>query len=151
MSIFDHQLQIKDFLKNHKAFALSTQDAEGEVYCAPLYFAEHDFLKLAFVSDAQSQHCQNLEQDPHVAAAVYHEGETIAEICGLQIMGVAERVIEKQSNYRMVYLEKYPELKNEATMYERFLQSSIYEIKVTWMRWIYMSDGKPGRVEGLLS
>lgn len=150
MSIYDYQSNIHDFLKQHKAFALSTQDADGEVYCAPLYYVEQGFLKLIFVSDPKSRHCENLEQDPHVAGTVYREGESLSEICGLQLMGLAKKVHQQEQQYRAWYMEKFPELDSVAQMQERFMQSSLYEFEVTWLRWIFMQDGRPERIDGLL-
>lgn len=149
MSIHDCQKEIQTFLGSHKAFALTTSDVDGEVFCAPLYYAEDGFLRLLFVSDEDSRHCQNLMQNPNVAGSVYEEGETIVEICGLQFMGLAQKVLGKAFEDRAIYLEKFPELKDSG-MYERFEKSSLYEVKVTWMRWISMSEGKPNRVEGLI-
>lgn len=139
------------FVQAHKALALSTSGAQGELHCAPLYYFSEDFLSFYFVSSPTSQHSRDLVLQAKVAGAIYREGACISEITGIQFKGKCTLLTGSEAELKKrVYLNCFKEVQFNQGMLSQFEKSELYKIEVNWLRWIRMQSSGPLRREGYL-
>src|SRR3974377_404776 len=86
--------EISAFLKKQTTLVLATIDREAMPAAASLFFASDDALNLYWVSGEKSRHSQNLERVSHVAVTIHHETWDWRDIHGVQMEGVARRLIQ---------------------------------------------------------
>ncbi|MDP2620536.1 MAG: pyridoxamine 5'-phosphate oxidase family protein [Hyphomicrobiales bacterium] len=82
--------EIVAFLDAHTVMSLATASAAG-VHAASLMYARDGFA-LYWVSDPDSRHSRELEENPRVAATIAPDYDDFKEIRGLQIHGRARRL-----------------------------------------------------------
>jgi len=127
--------EIASFLKKHTTFVLSTVDREAMPQAASLFFVNDDVLNLYWVSGEKSRHSQNLERVTHVAVAIYHETWDWRDIHGVQIEGVARRLIDPDETDRAwgLFRDKFP-FTVEFT--DQIARSAFYVLTPKWIRLI---------------
>jgi uncharacterized protein YhbP (UPF0306 family) len=95
------------YLQQHHVVSLATFGSDGPWAAAVFYVS--DGLTLYFLSSPTSRHCQNIAQDPHVAATIQEDYADWAEIKGVQLEGMAINISgEDEARARRLYGEKYP-------------------------------------------
>ena len=95
------------YLQQHHVVSLATSGIGGPWAAAVFYV--NDGLTLYFLSSPTSRHCQNIAQDPRVAATIQEDYTEWAEIKGVQLEGLAINISgEDEAWARRLYGEKYP-------------------------------------------
>ncbi len=99
---------IMAYLAERHSLTLATNGPPGP-WAAGLYFAS-DGLRLYFLSDPASRHCQDIAANPRVAAAIHEDYKDWREIRGIQLEGTAEPVTGAGERARAweLYLAKFP-------------------------------------------
>ncbi len=82
----DNQDKIIKFLENHHVGVLATADNKAAPHAATIYFVVDDDLNFFFVTKEKTQKHKNLQENPHVALAVY-EAKSQSTV---QVQGKAE-------------------------------------------------------------
>ena len=82
--------EILAFLDAHTVVSLATTGADG-AHASSLMYARDGF-SLYWVSDPDSRHSRELEENPGVAATIAPDYQDFRQIRGLQIHGTAQRV-----------------------------------------------------------
>lgn len=100
--------EVMAYLAERHSLTLATSGPGGP-WAAGLYFA-NEGLKLYFLSDPATRHCQDIAVNPRVAAAIHEDYRNWREIRGVQLEGRAEAVEGAIDVARAwdVYLEKFP-------------------------------------------
>lgn len=102
------------YLKEHHVVTLATA-VGGQPWAAALFYASQD-LTIYFLSDPESRHCANIQQNPVVSAAIHQNYLDWREIRGLQLEGVVEEVPTREVPVAMeVYLSRFPFVRELAT------------------------------------
>ena len=105
-----HELraEVMVYLAERYSLTLATSGPAGP-WAAGLYFA-NDGLRLYFLSDPASRHCQDIAANPRVAAAIHEDYKDWREIRGIQLEGTAEAVTAAADRAQAweVYLAKFP-------------------------------------------
>ncbi|MDR3762576.1 MAG: pyridoxamine 5'-phosphate oxidase family protein [Acidobacteriota bacterium] len=100
------------FLGQHSTLTLSTVGEDGSAYVSPLFYftdPEDPAFSLYWFSDADSCHSRNLERDARVAVAVYEEVEAWREIHGVQMIGAAFSMDDRELRRTVTrrYIERF--------------------------------------------
>ena len=125
--------EIQSFLAKHHVMSLATCGEAGP-HATNLFYA-CDGLALVWVSESDTQHSQDIEAEPRVAATVAPDYSDFATIRGVQIAGMARRVIAADERSRNVgHLEaRYPFLRQLATgplkMRQAFARAAVYRLQ----------------------
>jgi len=122
------------------AMSLATVDGQGQAHAAPVYFAAGEQLCLYFFSDPASRHGQDLERDPHAAAAIYPECSGWQEIRGLQLHGEVQR-LPPGSQWEAgwaCYTAKFPFVVEMRAIVAR---NALYVFKPVWVRLVDNRQG----------
>jgi uncharacterized protein YhbP (UPF0306 family) len=93
---FRHEEDVRSILSETQTLTLATLDEDGSPRATPLFFAVGNQNDLIFVSDPNSQHCNNLQREPQTAVGIYPEVGNWRQIRGLQMKGVASLIPEPQ-------------------------------------------------------
>ncbi len=125
--------EIKSFLAAHHVMSLATYGAAG-AHATNLFYA-CDGLALIWVSEPDTQHSREIEADPRVAATVAPDYSDFAAIRGVQIAGVARRILAADERMRhLAQLEaRYPFLRQLAAgplkLREAFARTAVYRLQ----------------------
>jgi uncharacterized protein YhbP (UPF0306 family) len=90
--------QIGSFLEAHHVMSLATFGSRGPHATNLLYAC--DGLALVWVSETDTQHSQEIEVNPRVAATVAPDYSDFAAIRGVQIAGAARRIAAADERMR---------------------------------------------------
>lgn len=113
--------------------SLATCGAAG-AHATNLFYA-CDGLALIWVSESDTRHSQEIEADPRVAATVAPDYSDFAAIRGVQIAGVARRVVAADERERHVALleARYPFLRQLAAgplkLRRAFARTAVYRLQ----------------------
>lgn len=113
--------------------SLATYGAAG-AHATNLFYA-CDGLALIWVSEPDAQHSREIEADPRVAATVAPDYSDFAAIRGVQIAGVARRILAADERMRhLAQLEaRYPFLRQLAAgplkLREAFARTAVYRLQ----------------------
>lgn len=94
-----------DFIREHHVLAMATSQDDRPSSCSLFYSFLEDEACFVFASDDETEHIQNILENPDVSAVIHHETKEIAAIKGIQIKG---RVEEGQARHRQLYLSDFP-------------------------------------------
>ncbi len=125
--------EIQSFLAAHHVMSLATYGAAG-AHATNLFYA-CDGLALIWVSEPDAQHSREIEADPRVAATVAPDYSDFAAIRGVQIAGVARRILAADERMRhLAQLEaRYPFLRQLAAgplkLREAFARTAVYRLQ----------------------
>ncbi len=125
--------EVRELLKL-STMTLATCGLKGEPHAAAVYFVA-DGLKLYFFSDANSQHSQDLRENPRAAVAIYPDVWEWQEIKGIQMRGWAKAIVEEaewQSIWEK-YQRKFPFVKHLKAVVAR---NVLYGFEPFWLRWM---------------
>ncbi|MGZ5787567.1 MAG: pyridoxamine 5'-phosphate oxidase family protein [Ramlibacter sp.] len=84
---------IETLLAAQHVMSLATLGKKGEVHAASLFYVP-DGLSLVWTSDPATRHSQHLESQPRVAATIAPDCADFLAVRGLQISGVARRLLD---------------------------------------------------------
>ncbi len=84
--------RIRLFLAEHSTLTLATIAPGGAPSAAAVFYAADAELNLYFLSEAGTEHVENMHARPLVAATIQADGQAWRQIRGLQLRGTAERV-----------------------------------------------------------
>jgi uncharacterized protein YhbP (UPF0306 family) len=100
---------------------------------ASVFYASDEALNLYWVSGEKSRHSQNLERVSHVAVSIHHETWDWRDIHGVQIEGVARRLIDPDETDRAwaLFRDKFP-FTSEFT--DQIARSAFYVLTPKWIR-----------------
>ncbi len=132
------------FLERHTTLTLATSTPHGTPAAAPLFFAVLPDGTLVFLSEEHTQHVQNLLRYPHVAVAIYQDGQSWETLWGVQARGEAFHLpADRQSAARDAYTRKFPFLQavTRPGKVARALRGPLsrahwFGIHLTWIRLI---------------
>ncbi len=125
--------EIRSFLAEHHVMSLATFGAAG-AHAANLFYA-CDGLALVWVSEPDTQHSREIEADSRVAATVAPDYSDFAAIRGVQIAGVARRVMAADERLRHIALleARYAFLRQLAAgplkLREAFARTAVYRLQ----------------------
>lgn len=125
--------RIGAFLAAHQVMSLATSSASGP-HAANLFYA-CDGLALVWVSEPDTQHSREIETDPRVAATVAPDYSDFAVIQGVQIAGVARRIVAAEERTRHLALleARYPFLRQLATgpvkLQQAYARIAVYRLQ----------------------
>ena len=127
--------EIFAFLKKHTTLVIASVDREAMPQAASLFYVSDDVLNLYWVSGEKSRHSQNLERVGHVAVSIHHETWDWRDIHGVQIEGVARRLIDPDETDRAwaLFRDKFP-FTSEFT--DQIARSAFYMLAPKWIRLI---------------
>ncbi len=132
------------FLEQHTTMTLSTVGKDGTPASTPLFYAIMPNGALVFVSEASTEHVQNLRARPTVALAVYKDGQDWQRIQGLQARGQASPLPREQREEAWaVYAHRFPFLKmaahghpQAAALAQALADVGWYAVRLDWVRLI---------------
>ncbi len=85
---FDWKKTIINCLEENKYCCLATVDSNG-VWANPVYFAYDDKFNFYFISQIDSRHMQNIQDDPRVSIAIYNTHQE-KDVEGVYVEGKAK-------------------------------------------------------------
>lgn len=123
--------RIEAFLAAHHVMSLATVGPEGP-HAANLFYACNG-LALIWISDPKTRHSRDVEADARVAVTIAPDYSDFAQIRGLQIHGLAQRVSDNQREAHLARLEaRYAFLRQSAQgpqkMREAYAQAAVYRL-----------------------
>jgi uncharacterized protein YhbP (UPF0306 family) len=126
--------EILAYLESHNTVTLATC-RDNLPWAATVFYASEGF-RLYFFSAPDSRHCQNLAENPRVAATVQEDYRDWRKIKGIQLEGRVEEIVSPNGKQRAfdVYARKYPEAMKlftdpESGLYHRaFLRVRFYRV-----------------------
>jgi uncharacterized protein YhbP (UPF0306 family) len=129
------RVEISAFLKRHTTIVLATVDREAMPQAASLFYVSDEALNLYWVSGEKSRHSLNLGRINHVAATIHHETWDWRDIHGVQIEGIARRLIDPDETDRAwaLFRDKFP-FTSEFT--DQIARSAFYMLTPKWVRLI---------------
>ena len=125
--------EIQSFLAAHHVMSLATSGAAG-ANATNLFYA-CDGLALIWASEPDTQHSREIEADPRVAATVAPDYSDFAAIRGVQIAGVASRVVvaDERERHKALLEARYPFLRQLAAgpfeLRQAFARSTVYRLQ----------------------
>jgi uncharacterized protein len=137
--------RIAAFLAAHHVMSLATLGANGP-HAANLFYA-CDGLAPVWVSETDSRHSRDIEADARVAATIAADTADYAAVRGLQVAGMARRIVAADERARLLGLleARYPFLRQMAAGPEKLRQAyariSVYRLEP---RRIVMIDNSKG-------
>ena len=129
---------------------LGTTGQDGEPHAAPLYFVADEQIRLYFFSDPESQHGQDLANNPYAAVTIYPECFDWEDIRGLQMRGVVYQV-ERGAQWDEAwirYADKFPFV---ASLKDIIHQNNMYVFSPSWVRLVDNRQGFGYKQEWTLS
>ncbi len=124
---------IQNFIKHHNTMTIATHGENGIGAAAVFYVPSKEFRSLFFVSNPNSEHITNLENNNKCAATIQKDGLKWEFIKGLQIKGC---VIKAKEEYWKIYLEKFPYIEENKILSKALKKVSLYELEISWARLI---------------
>ena len=125
--------QIGSFLAAHHVMSLATLGSHGP-HATNLFYA-YDGLALVWVSEPDTQHSREIEADPRVAATVAPDYSDFAAVRGVQIAGMARRIVAADERMRhLAQLEaRYPFLGQLAAgpleLRQAYARTAVYRLQ----------------------
>jgi uncharacterized protein YhbP (UPF0306 family) len=125
--------QISSFLAAHHVMSLATFGSSGP-HATNLFYA-CDGLALVWVSDPDTQHSREIEADPRVAATVAPDYSDFVAIRGVQIAGMARRIVAADDRMRhLAQLEaRYPFIgqlgAGPSKLRQAFARTTVYRLQ----------------------
>ena len=111
---------VLDYLKRNKLMTLSTVSG-NRPWSATVFFAYDEKGQIFFYSRPDTKHGRHISKNPYVSVVVNHDHGTPGHVKGMQIVGRAKLVPEKdlKKNYSL-YRKRFPwaeEFKNDHRLY----------------------------------
>ena len=124
---------IRDFLAAHNTLTLATVGPEGEVHAAAVFYALAADLRLIFLSDPASKHCQHIANNPRVAVTIQADGQRWQRITGMQLHGEARPAAD---DARDIYLARFPfvYLARTGPLARALKKVRFYQVHPHWIR-----------------
>tara|TARA_B100002052_G_C15669562_1_gene501123 strand:- start:284 stop:712 length:429 start_codon:yes stop_codon:yes gene_type:complete len=130
--------EITTFLQKHNTLTLATE-RNHEVFAAALFYISVDNGKaVIFVSNPQSDHIKNLENNKKCAATIQENNLDWEKIKGIQIRGTIELAEEK---YWKVYLNEFEYISKSEKLKNAMKKVKLYKLNIKWARLIDNSKG----------
>lgn len=134
-----------DFLSTNHVMSLATV-AAGTAHVVSLMYA-HDGLTLIWLSDPKSRHSRCIEENPRVAACIAPDYADFEHIRGLQLTGVARRLVQpvdaagalSQLRARYTFLARISD--DGSDMAHAYEESAAYSFTPTSIVWINNDKG----------
>jgi uncharacterized protein len=125
---------LRALLAETTTMVLATRMPDGSPRATPVYFAADARLRLIFLSDPQSVHCQNLAAWPQASATIYADETDWRKLRGVQMMGEARdlEAVEAEAA-RRTFAGRFPFVSELASA---MAVSRIYAFSPSWIRWI---------------
>ncbi len=89
---------IASFLNTHASGVLSTSDVNGNPHSAVVYFSLQKDFSLTFATKTETQKYKNMQENTHVAFAVYNEREQTA----VQVTGRVEVITDPEKKHEAI-------------------------------------------------
>jgi hypothetical protein len=90
-------------LRSQSTLALSTVGDDGAPHTTPLFYLAEPEFQLFWFSSPSSRHSRNLAKDGRAAVAVYRSTEDWRKICGVQMQGKAEKILDRTLRRRITH------------------------------------------------
>jgi uncharacterized protein YhbP (UPF0306 family) len=125
--------RIESFLAAHHVLSLATFGSSGP-HATSLFYA-CDGLAPVWVSETETQHSREIEADPRVAATVAQGCSDFAAIRGVQIAGVARRIVTADARMRHLaqLATRFPFLEQMATasaeLRQAYSRAAVYRLQ----------------------
>jgi uncharacterized protein YhbP (UPF0306 family) len=124
-------LRIEAFMTEHHVMSLATLGPEGP-HAANLFYA-CDGLSLIWISDPKSRHSREIEAEARVAVTIAPDYTDFSIIRGVQIWGLAYKVIDGERARQMEILEsRFAFLRRTEEgpkkMHDAYSQAAIYRL-----------------------
>ena len=130
--------EITTFLQKHNTLTLATE-RNHEVFAAALFYVSVDSGKaLIFVSNPQSDHIKNIENNKKCAATIQENNLDWEKIKGIQIRGTIELAKEK---YWKIYLNEFEYISKSEKLKNAMKKVKLYKLNIKWARFIDNSKG----------
>ncbi len=130
--------EITTFLQKHNTLTLATE-RNHEVFAAALFYVSVDNGKaLIFVSNPQSDHIKNIENNKKCAATIQENNLDWEKIKGIQIRGTIELAKEK---YWKIYLNEFEYISKSEKLKNAMKKVKLYKLNIKWARFIDNSKG----------
>lgn len=139
----------RDFIAAHNTLTLATTNDDGSPFACDLFYARVGDA-FYFLSDPASRHVQNLTCEPRVSATIRDDARDWRKIRGVQMIGVAARVVKRAERARAfaAYVRKYafvreflPGVEMLGRAHEIFGVVELYKFVPRWLRWIDNAQG----------
>lgn len=88
--------KVKEIIEKNLFMSLATSDKEGNVWSCPMTFTYDDDYNFYFFSLLDSEHIQNIAENPFVSFAIYSTNQTVADMDGVQGRGVVGQVDDSE-------------------------------------------------------
>lgn len=131
---FNWKKYLSECLESTNYCCIATIDEKG-VWANPVYFAYDEKFNLYFISQMNSRHMQNLNNNPRISVAIY-KTEQKGDVVGTYIEGEAQVILkdekEIQNAFDIYYgrAGKGPDvqgyIKNPSWIYVRVVPEAIY-------------------------
>ncbi|SFR57408.1 pyridoxamine 5'-phosphate oxidase family protein [Anaeromicropila populeti] len=87
---------VKEIITRNSFMTLATSDSEGNVWAAPMTFAFDEDFNIYFHSALDSNHIQNIVENPEVSYAIYDSVQMLAEMDGVQAKGIVGQIADDE-------------------------------------------------------
>jgi hypothetical protein len=130
---------IARLLASQSTLVLSTSGADGDPHATPLFYLTGSELELYWFSSPSSRHSRNLTRESHASVAIYRSTNDWREICGVQMHGQAEKILDRAFRQRIAreYCERF-QLGN--LFRTAMARTSLYVFRPSWIR--YLDNGR---------
>ena len=137
---------IRDLLESQSTMTLATVDEHGVPDATPLFYLLQDDMTLYWLSSATSRHSVNLCRQPQTAVSVYVSVSRWELIRGVQMEGTAREVTDRKRCEEVIsaYRNRF---QLGAMLSLAISQSSVYEFRPAWLRYIDNSRGFGYQIE----
>ena len=124
-------INMVEFIKGHHVLSLATVRNDLPASCSLFYLFLPEEECFVFASDYETEHMQNILQNPDVSAVIHNETKEIEHIKGIQIKGM---VTSAEARHEHLYLKEYP-YANDID------DKSIWKLKITELKYTDNSLG----------
>lgn len=127
--------RIASLLREQSTLALATQDEDGQVCIAPLFYICDDDLSLYWLSDESSQHSRNLRRSGGAAITIHTQTASWKAIRGVQMRGSVTAVSDPNGRQSMIkaYCKRF-ELSSVFRV--AISRSTLFVFRPTFIRYI---------------
>lgn len=131
---------IAGFLGGETTLSLATTGEGGSTAIAPLFYIAGKDCSLYWLSSEGSKHSLNLKTETRAAATVYRNASGWKQIRGVQMRGIAGKVIEREPRRELIdaYCERF-KLGRAIRLAVR--QSTLYVFEPEFIRYIDNAKG----------
>ena len=116
---------MSEFIGEHHVLAMATIQGDMSFSCSLFYSFIEEEECFIFASDEETEHMQNIMQNPDVSATIHFETKEIEHIKGIQVKGMVEKA---EARHEHLYLKEYPyaaDVKNK----------SMWKLKITELKY----------------